>query len=117
VNFGSTSKCRKKCRKFRGNTVPRIGGIHKLVKKFRPSGPFLDKKPVRKLRVLTKEKLGEIESRLEHTTIISEKPCARGQNLEIFNPHSVREVNFDLLKWHTECVHTHFKHLLEFKVS
>jgi hypothetical protein len=68
VKCGSARRCRRKfCRKYPGNTVPSTRGIHKLIDKVRSTGSLLDKKPARKRRVLTEEKLDEIGARLEHT--------------------------------------------------
>jgi hypothetical protein len=68
VKCGSARKCRRKfCRKFPGVTIPSTTGIHKLIYKVRSTGSVLDKKPAKKCRVLTKEKLDEIKARLEHT--------------------------------------------------
>jgi hypothetical protein len=55
VKCGSARKCKKNCHKFPRNTVPSTTDIRELIKEVRSTGSLLDKKPIRKCEVLTRQ--------------------------------------------------------------
>jgi hypothetical protein len=63
-----SGKCR---RRFLENIVASTKGIHELIKKVRFTVSLLDKKPARKRRVLTEEKVNGIGARLQETPQIT----------------------------------------------
>ena len=66
ANYLSCRKCHHKfTRQFPGIHPPSKCAIYKTAKKFCETGSVLDKKPERKRRVLTEEKLDKIGIRLE----------------------------------------------------
>jgi hypothetical protein len=67
--------------KFPGYIVPKTTGIHERIKKVKYIESLTDKKPARKCRVLTKEKLDEIGARLEHTSHKLLKLLAQGTSV------------------------------------
>jgi hypothetical protein len=78
VKYGSAGKCRQKfCCKFRDERIPSRGTIHYLVIKLRAAGLVIGKKEKHKWRVLSEEKLDDIEVTLEHTPRKSLKHLAQ----------------------------------------
>jgi hypothetical protein len=74
VKYGSARKCRRKFRrKFRDERVPSRQTVHSLVIKRGTAGLLIDKKQKRKLRMLTEEKLDDVEVRLA-TFVITSNP-------------------------------------------
>jgi hypothetical protein len=60
--------CRRKfLRKFADTICPSRDKIFKLVKKVRTSGILIDRKSLKRNRVLTEEKLDDIDHRLENS--------------------------------------------------
>ena len=102
IKTKSTSTVRKRfMRKFSGQPIPCRDTVRKLVMKFRNSGSLLDKKPKRKRRVLTEEKLDEICARLEKTrykslrclaeeTGISKSSARNAIKLRVYNQGTVK---------------------------
>jgi transposase len=64
VKYGSGRKCR---RKFRDERIPSRQTIQNVVNKLRTTGLLIDEKQKHKRRVLTEEKLDDIDVRFEHT--------------------------------------------------
>jgi hypothetical protein len=62
VKNNSYKSCRRKCRrKFPDTTCPSGDTISNLVKKFRTHGILIDRKPLQRDRVLTEEKIDDID--------------------------------------------------------
>jgi hypothetical protein len=96
VKCGFNINCQRKfCNKFPKNTVPSIRCICIPVNKVRCTGSLLDKKPTKKCRMLTEQKLDEIGTLLEHTSQKSMRHLARGTGI---SKSLVHKVNFNLFK-------------------
>jgi hypothetical protein len=91
---------------FPGITVPSTTDIHKLKNKVRSTESLLDKKPVKKRRVLTEEKLRNKGWKRTDTTEITETPCTRDRHLQIVSSRNDEAVNLNLFKWYIECAYT-----------
>jgi hypothetical protein len=78
VKTNSYKSCRRKFRrKFPGTTCPSGDTISKLVKKVRTHGILIDRKLLKRNRVLTEEKLDSIGHRLENSPRKSLRRLAR----------------------------------------
>jgi transposase len=65
VEYGSARKCRRKFRrKLIDDRLPSRQTIHNLVNKLRTAGLLIDEKQKHKRRVLTEQKLDDVEARL-----------------------------------------------------
>jgi hypothetical protein len=84
VKYGSDRKCRRKFRrKFRDERVPSRQTIHNLVNKLGTAGLLIDKKQKRKPRMLTEEKLDDVEARL--ATFVRSSNPANWQRIQTQN--------------------------------
>jgi hypothetical protein len=65
---------------------------------------FWTRNLLKKRRVLTEEKLGEIRARLEHTRQKSLRRLVQETSIEIVSSQIDEAVNFIQLKWYRQCV-------------